>query len=119
MEMRCRCVLWKPGQCCRDNQTPAVSFLTNESALEFYRKQDTGECARIPHPVRYHIAEFDGRIPDFQREGYTRFKKGDIIILGLDHCWPVSAEYFSDNYTVLEPSGPDEGLAEIALPPLK
>ena len=59
-------------------------------------QKSVGRCVKMPVAHGYFIA--DEEMHFITKSGTQKAKPGDYIIIGLDHAWPVSKEYFEKHY---------------------
>ena len=71
----------------------------NENAMKFCGYDKDGQAQKLPVAVLYF--ELKDKMEFVTSSGTQTGKPGDIVLVGKDHAWPVSKEYFQENYKVL------------------
>jgi hypothetical protein len=59
-------------------------------------KMAQAKCIKMPVAHRFFIAEEP--IALITQTGHQYADRGDYVIIGKDHAWPVSKEYFEEHY---------------------
>lgn len=71
-------------------------FVSSCFGYEEIKKRAEGLCFKIPVEHKFFIARED--IEFVTGSGTQRAKLGDYVIIGKDHAWPVTPEYFEEHY---------------------
>lgn len=59
-------------------------------------KKAQGKCIKMPVAHSFFIAEEEMEF--VTTSGTQKAKPGDYVIIGRDHAWPVTKEYFEEHY---------------------
>lgn len=71
-------------------------FVSSCFAYDEVKKHAESSCFKIPLEHKFFIARDD--IEFVTNSGRQVAKPGDYVIIGKDHAWPVSPEYFEEHY---------------------
>lgn len=71
----------------------------NESCMRTMDLACTTKARKKPVVVGSFVLEDD--VTFVTSSGEQHGKVGDVVIIGKDHAWPVSPEYFAEHYEVI------------------
>lgn len=71
-------------------------FLSSVFAHDEIMKKSQGRCVKMPVAHNFFVAQEE--MGFITTSGTQKARPGDYIIIGLDHAWPVTKEYFEQHY---------------------